>query len=105
MENLPCVDAFPMLMLADFHWLCDVLVYFQCLAEVDSIDTSPLPDKVFFFDQQLAYQLPNPAKVNGHSWIMVTFAKFTLPETNSSHLKMDGWKTTFLWKPYFQVLC
>ncbi len=23
-------------------------------------------------------------------------AKHTLPETNSSHLKMDGWKTTFL---------
>ena len=21
---------------------------------------------------------------------------YTLPETNSSHLKMDGWKTTFL---------
>ena len=25
------------------------------------------------------------------------FEVFTLPETNSSHLKMDGWSTTFLW--------
>ena len=30
----------------------------------------------------------------------------TLPETNSSHLKMDGWNTTFLlWEAYFQGLC
>ena len=29
--------------------------------------------------------------------------RFTLPETNSSHLKMDGWKTTFLLKwPLFK---
>ena len=29
---------------------------------------------------------------------------YTVPETNSSHLKMDGWKTTFLfWKAYVQV--
>ena len=30
----------------------------------------------------------------------------TLPETNSSHLKMDGWNTSFFWGPgdpaYFQ---
>ena len=30
----------------------------------------------------------------------------TVPETNSSHLKMDGWKIPFLLGPtYFQVLC
>ena len=30
----------------------------------------------------------------------------TLPETNSSHLKMDGWNTTFLLgMAYFQGLC
>ena len=28
-----------------------------------------------------------------------SFRKYTLPETNSSHLKMDGWKTTFLLGP------
>ena len=27
---------------------------------------------------------------------MVSYRDFTLPETNSSHLKMDGWKTGFL---------
>ena len=31
------------------------------------------------------------------------FGAFTLPETNSSHLKMDGWNTTFLWgRPIFR---
>ena len=31
----------------------------------------------------------------------------TLPETNSSHLKIDGWKTSLsFWGPaHFQVLC
>ena len=29
--------------------------------------------------------------------------KYTLPETNSSHLKMDGWNTNFLLgRPIFQ---
>ena len=28
----------------------------------------------------------------GRFWVLV----LTSPETNSSHLKMDGWKTTFL---------
>ena len=28
-----------------------------------------------------------------HGWF---WGGFTLPETNSSHLKMDGWKTSFL---------
>ena len=28
-----------------------------------------------------------------------TFYRFTLPETNSSHLKMDAWNTTFLLGP------
>ena len=31
--------------------------------------------------------------------LLVVFRKYTLPETNSLHLKMDGWKTTFLLGP------
>ena len=37
---------------------------------------------------------------------MMYIDEFTLPETNSSHLKIISWKTTFLSCPaYFQGLC
>ena len=36
----------------------------------------------------------------------VRLSEGTLPETNSSHLKMDGWNTTFLLgEAYFHGLC
>ncbi len=31
--------------------------------------------------------------------IFPDIVRFTLPETNSSHLKMDGWNTSFLLGP------
>ena len=34
----------------------------------------------------------------------INIANITLPETNSSHLKMDGWKTSFLLgRPIFRA--
>ena len=43
---------------------------------------------------------PEAAFVMTHGW-------YTLTETNSSPLKMDGWNTTFfpIGMAYFQVLC
>ena len=44
----------------------------------------------------------------GKKPVLGIFPDSTLPETNSSHLKMDGWKTILsFWgkKAYFQGLC
>ena len=35
----------------------------------------------------------------GQSFFHRSLLKLTLPETNSSHLKMDGWNTSFLLGP------
>ncbi len=39
-------------------------------------------------------------------FVVATKGEFTLPETNSSHLKIDGWMTSisFWVSAYFQVL-
>ena len=39
------------------------------------------------------YQPPSFLKLKH---LRIVFSKNTLPETNSSHLKMDGWNTSFL---------
>ncbi len=42
--------------------------------------------------------------MNSTNGWLETWTKFTRPETNSSHLKMDGWNTSFLLEwPIFRV--
>ena len=50
--------------------------------------------------QPIGEQLPLVSHMAGDLRVI------TLPETNTSHVKMDGWNTTFLFgKASFQGLC
>ena len=60
-------------------------------------------------------EIPCSLDLNGHQgvrlqwkkWSEMGFWPYTLPETNSSHLKMDGWNTivSFWVSAHFQVIC
>ena len=54
------------------------------------------------YDDPRTFQVPPPARARmPRCWML----EFFLPETSSSHLKMDGWKMTIPFGiVYFQVL-
>ena len=49
----------------------------------------------FFETQHQPPEMQNKLRILGFKY------EYTLPETNSSHLKMDGWKTSSFWEDLF----
>ena len=81
--------------------LCGVPVWQQMVLLPVGATGYPMPSSWW---QSLSYGIltRNMIRLDHRGWMLGSW-KYTLPETNSSHLKMDGWNTNFLLgRPIFQ---